>query len=83
MDSNNQSLTHVYSHTHPSHPIMFGLFVDDFNIIIGTPETKATFIDTFKKRFKNTDKRITLKYIGVNVDQSVEGCITLSQHWVH
>ena len=58
---------------------MLGLFVDDSNII-GTPEAKAAFITAFKERFKSTDKGITLKYIGVNVDQSVNGCITLSQH---
>ena len=57
--------------THPSIPIMLGLFVDDSNII-GTPEAKATFIATFKKRFKSTDKGLMLKYIGINVDQSVE-----------
>ena len=58
---------------------MLGLFVDDSNII-GTPEAKAAFIAAFKKCFKSTDKGTTLKYIGVNVDQSVKGCITLSQH---
>ena len=49
-------------------------------MIPSTPEAKAAFITAFKERFKSTDKGITLKYIGVNVDQSVKGCITLSQH---
>ena len=74
-----QSTSDACVFTHPTLPIMLGLFVDDSNII-GTPEAKAAFITAFKERFKSTDKGITLKYIGVNVDQSVNGCITLSQH---
>ena len=74
-----QSISDACVFTHPTLPIMLGLFVDDSNII-GTPEAKADFITAFKKRFKSTDKGITLKYIGVNVDQSVNGCITLNQH---
>ena len=74
-----QSISDACVFTHPTLPIMLGLFVDDSNII-GTPEAKAAFITAFKERFKSTDKGITLKYIGVNVDQSVNGRITLSQH---
>ena len=58
--------------SHPSIPIMLGLFVDDFGIA-GTPEAKAVFISTLRKRFKISDKGLMQKYIGVNVDQSVEG----------
>ena len=65
--------------SHPKLPIVFGLFVDDFKIA-GTPEAKAAFILALGKRFKISDKGLTLKYIGINVDQSVEGSITLSQH---
>ncbi len=65
--------------SHPTIPIIFGLFVDDFKIA-GTPEAKAAFIAALRKRFKITDKGLTQKYIGVNVDQTVEGCITISQH---
>ena len=74
-----QSISDPCVFTHPSLPLMLGLFVDDSNII-GTPEAKAAFIAAFKTRFKSTDKGTTLKYIGVNVDQSVKGSITLSQH---
>ena len=65
--------------SHPKFPIVFGLFVDDFKIA-GTPEAKAAFTKALGKRFKISDKGLTLKYIGINVDQSVEGSITLSQH---
>ena len=60
-------------------PIMLGLILDDFNII-ETPQVKAAFITAFKQLIKSTDKEITLKNIGVNVDKSVVRCITLSQH---
>ena len=50
-----QSISDACVFTHPSLPIMLGLFVDDSNII-GTPEAKAAFITAFKKQFKTLTK---------------------------
>ena len=74
-----QSIADPCIFIHPTKPIQVGLFVDDLNII-GTSEEKALFIAAFKSRFKSTDKGLTQKYIGVDIDQSTTGCITLSQH---
>ena len=62
----NQCVSDPCLFTHPSIPIMLGLFVDDSNII-GTPEAKAAFIATFKKRFKSTDKGLMLKYFALTL----------------
>ena len=64
--------------SHPTIPIYIGLFVDDFDIA-GTDEAKNNFRIALSKRFKISFKGQTKKYIGVNVDQTITGRITLSQ----
>ena len=64
--------------SHPTIPIYIGLFVDDFDIT-GADEAKNNFRMALSKRFKISFKGLTKKYIGVNVDQTTTGCITLSQ----